>query len=289
MKTVFSPQDVAHKFAHQLQSEARNSGNTLFFENDRIYSYGKHFCIARFKTNEIGEKALLFTTRGYSNTTAKHISIVRSATNHLNVIFCNDPNDSATLNIEAFENNIKNALTGILNARKPEKYIDAAEYVFNQLEKYCAFFGLSIPADAIELIESAKTGQYKEYLAKEAIRIENEKKEAQLRAVQQFKKQLTKWRKGEGRLLYNRPLDRDYLRYNGKRIQTSQGIEIPLEIGKRVYNRILKTVKTGGCFGECDFKVLDFDVKEVTAKLITVGCHKIEMTEINKIAKQLNW
>ena len=82
MKKVHTPQNVTHLFANQLQDEARTQTNNLFFYNDKIYSYGHHFCIAKHYNG-----ILLFTERMYSNTTAKHINHVSSATNRKEKVF----------------------------------------------------------------------------------------------------------------------------------------------------------------------------------------------------------
>ncbi len=70
---------VAHLWANQAQTSARNATNNFFFDLDTIYSYGSHFPIARHITNKRKQKAILFTTRGYYTTTAKHIREVRGA------------------------------------------------------------------------------------------------------------------------------------------------------------------------------------------------------------------
>jgi len=66
-KTVFSDlSQIAHLWANQHQSEARNSSRNLFFNNDTIYSYGHHFPIGKHVKNNAGEYATLFTLRTYS-------------------------------------------------------------------------------------------------------------------------------------------------------------------------------------------------------------------------------
>jgi hypothetical protein len=287
MKKVNSPDTVAHLFAHQSQNEATNSNRSLFFENDKIYSYGRHFCIARHVTAKDGDPALLFTTRRYSNTTAKHISIVRNATNHINKIYCNDPTATNKHNFNSFETEIENALKGLATARKPEKYIQEAEQIQGRAEKYAQFFNLITPPQIAELLESATTGKYKEYLIQEADRIQKEQEQADAKALKAFKKLLSTWRAGETERLYNRMQNLDFLRINNNgRIQTSQGVEVPAEIGKRAYNWI-KNTKI--CNSECNYQILEFSVKELTKEFIKIGCHTIEIKEINKIAKQLNW
>jgi hypothetical protein len=283
MKLVLSPDMVAHKWANKQQDSARNSGNTLFFEGDTIYSYGRHFPIAKHVSG-----AVLFTTRTYSNTTAKHISIVRHASNHLKKIYCNNPADSIASNFEAFEKNIKSELAGLARAKKPMKYISAAQSVFEEAKNYAEYFNVEVPQHLYDLIDSATSGKYAEYLSREQARWAEEEKIRQAGEVLKAKKQLAEWRKGKLNRLYNRLDDKDYLRIGNKgRIETSQNIEVPIELAKRVYKKIVGLIKLGGCNGNCDFDILGFKVNEITKEYIKVGCHKIDIKEINKMAKKI--
>lgn len=82
----------------------------------------------------------------------------------------------------------------------------------------------------------------------------------------------------------------DYLRYNGKRIETSQGIEIPLQIAQEAFNFIRNILPQGGCLdGSCDYEILDYKVKSITQDYLEIGCHRIEISEINNLAKELKW
>ena len=79
MRHVFSnSHDVARDWSNYKgeQSFARNPRGSVFYESDTIYSYGHHFPIARHVWNDESEHAILFTIKGYSNTTAHHKSIV---------------------------------------------------------------------------------------------------------------------------------------------------------------------------------------------------------------------
>lgn len=92
-KTVYPTREIAHLWAHQTQPAARNQIRNFYFDGDTIYSYGSHFPIARLikvawqsgRGND--ERCVFFTTRGYSVTTAKHISFVRRAIPHNVPIF----------------------------------------------------------------------------------------------------------------------------------------------------------------------------------------------------------
>lgn len=287
VKSVFKVGEIGHVFAHQTAEHGR-CNNNIFFNGDTIYSYGTHFPIAKHVTNKKKEKALLFTTRSYSNTTAKHIAVVRSACSHLNFIYCFNPNSEHNENIESFHVMMKNQLNGLNKAKKPEKYIEPAKDTLNDLKKYCEFFSLKVPAKSIELIESAENGGYKEYLEKEAKRIEAQEKAAKKREQKKFQETLKNWREGKSDRLYSRFFDRDYLRYNGKRIETSQGVEIPLEVGKKAFAFITSTISNGGC-NDCEYKILGYRVGSVTKEMLRIGCHNIDISEINNVAKQLNW
>jgi len=80
------------------------------------------------------------------------------------------------------------------------------------------------------------------------------------------------------------------LRYNetSKRVETSQGIEIPVIMANKFYKHILSVNKKGGCT-DCPTKLMEYDVKEINSKFIVIGCHNVDIKEINKIATLLQW
>ena len=65
--------EVAHFWANKVQTIGKS--NNMFFNNDIIYSYGYHFPIAKHINNNL----ILFTSKGYSVSTSKHLSITRLA------------------------------------------------------------------------------------------------------------------------------------------------------------------------------------------------------------------
>jgi len=85
-------------------AEGKTSGRTkhLYIEGDTIYSYGSHFPIAQ-RIVLGGETAYLFTTGGYSTTTARHKSLVRHAIRHNVVIEARQLNRPLDLDWFRFE------------------------------------------------------------------------------------------------------------------------------------------------------------------------------------------
>ena len=77
-RKVYPTSEIAHLWAHQSKPEARNPHGNFYFEGDTIYSYGRHFPIARHIEHN-GKKAILFVDHGWSVTTAKHIGEVRGS------------------------------------------------------------------------------------------------------------------------------------------------------------------------------------------------------------------
>ena len=92
-RTVHPADMVAHLSAHKSQDFARNPGHNFYFHGDTIYSYGSHFPIVRHVENKRG-RAVLFTTRSYSATTAGHKCMVEGACRHLTVFHVADVNNT---------------------------------------------------------------------------------------------------------------------------------------------------------------------------------------------------
>lgn len=274
MKKVNTPENVAHLFANQLQSEARTQTNNFYFYDKNIYSYGSHFCIAKF----VDANTLLFTERGYSNTTAKHINHVWNATSHIKKIHCAYPTGSHEQNFNYWLIEAENSIDKLKNARKPEKYLSELNHIKDKANEYAQYFGIATPItleNALSITDKAETIAYLESKA-EAIAKEKKRKETELK--KEHKNQLKKWKNHEIYSLYQRD-GFDYLRKDSENFQTSQGVKIPIAIGLRFYNNIInKTIKVGD-------KFLDYTINEINDKLIKIGCHTITLKEINTIVK----
>ena len=291
MKKVLNADNVAHTWANQQQDEARTPNNSFYFYNNTIYSYGSHFPIAKHATNSKGETAILFTTRSYSMTTSKHIALVKqSIPNREIIIYCNNPENSANENILYWNRLIDNIYTSLAKAKKPEKYLLELSQLKYQLEKYCNFMEVEIP-EAISLkLEITSKAEIVEIVAKEqALKTEQEAKKA--KEQQKYnKEQIKKFRNFER---FNPLINFSCLRYNKatQRIETSQRIEIPVKLALVFYKAIKTALNTKELNTEIldNLKILDYKVKNLQKEFIEIGCHKIEMKEINKIAKSLNF
>lgn len=83
----YTHDEVAHNWANETGRKRR--GFNMFYEDNAdgsstIYSYGHHFPIATILTAPNGERVVLFTTRSYSISTSKHLTITRRALGYNN-------------------------------------------------------------------------------------------------------------------------------------------------------------------------------------------------------------
>jgi hypothetical protein len=142
--------DVARVWLRQSQDYGQErSGGRFYFQGDTIYSYGTHFPIAKLVTFPNGESGILFTTRTYSNTTAKHISRTWSAVrnSYRRVVFCRDPTVTADHrgNLLSFKHAMDSIATKHAKARKPELYAGDILAQAEMAREYCEVMMIEVP------------------------------------------------------------------------------------------------------------------------------------------------
>jgi hypothetical protein len=291
MKKVLNADNVAHTWAHQQQNEAYTPNRSFYFYGPTIYSYGSHFPIAKHATNSKGENRILFTTRKYSNTTAKHINKVWSSIpNRENLIFCYNPCETVNDNLTYWNREIDSIYRALAKAKKPSKYLFELTHLKAQILEYCNFMEVEIPQAISLKLDITSKAEIVEIVEKEkAIKAEIEAKKEKEKEKYN-KEQIKKFRNFER---YSPLINFSCLRYNEatQRIETSQRIEIPVNLAKVFYRAIKTALNTKELNTEIldNLKILDYKVKNLQKEFIEIGCHKIEMKEINKIAKSLNF
>ena len=265
MKTVFNNSELAHIYANQRQQHGRNSNRSFYFEGKTIYSYGGHFPIAKIVANESGDDCMLFTYRTYSNTTAKQINIVRSATRQYKKIYCHTPSTNHSSNFASWLQLAEHEATKLIKAKKPELYLNELSRLHSEVSEYAQFFNIEIPLNLTAVLCIKDKSENLEYMSKKAILIKEEKRQADKIQKQEFKEAINKWFKGETQRLYKR-CNIDFLRVNENRVETTQAVQIPIEIAKRLHDKIkTNTLKVGE-------SLLSYRVDQV-GDIIKIGCH----------------
>jgi hypothetical protein len=269
MKRVVSNHDVAHLFALQSQSEAMNSNRSFYFEGTELFSYGRHFCIAKFAD----ANTLLFTERSYSNSTAKHINYAWQATSHIRKIHCAFPAGSHAENFNWWKARANEQLELLKRSRKPEKYVAELLRIEDKAKKYSEYFGIEVDSKLQALVSIQDKEKAEEY-TREAERLEQE------RIAKEHKKELILFREFKRNSIYTRN-GFDYIRVDLDHFETSQGVRIPIAVGLAFYKYLSAGKITAGD------KLMQYEVRDVNKESISIGCHTITFKEINKAVKSV--
>jgi hypothetical protein len=275
MKTVFSNStEVIHKFVERSQSEGR-SGN-VFFENDKIYSYGRHYLLAEFIKNQKNDIAIMINDRGYSNTTSKHISEVRQGSRQFKQF----------LTMSTTEKNVLSQLEFLIDklqkAKKPEIYIFQARTLFASFCEFLDWKGENI--DSFPEIKAAfnvfNTKDIKSYFeTKQAAIKEREKIEAK-KALKAQKESLKKFFNYEVNYCYHMIEDFCRISKDSLFVETSQGVKVSTNEAKLLY----KLIKAGKDIR--GHKIGSYIVIALNGQL-KIGCHKINHKNMVEIGEKL--
>ncbi len=278
--------------------------------------------------NKTEEKVVFFTTATYSSTTSGHVSCVRQASSHMHKMYMHfipkaeDPMTSFSVhkdNLAYWCTQINKALGMFDSARENKEYLlrEARAYVTTANE-YIKFFELKgnitkqLRSVSKQILDEKWDLEVAVFKARKAKRIEHyeankteidkqrdklkakKAKAALAKAIEKSKERIATWRAGNYvRLAYEDLYGNTLLRYNEEkeRVETSQGVQIPKEIAHRFYRHIVAVLHNGGCHTteKCAYKVLDYQVKNISNEYIQVGCHHVPMDEVQMIVKQLNW
>lgn len=293
MKTKFNNSELTHIWANQTQTHGK--GSNMFFEYDSIYSYGYHFKLAQHMINQNGQKCVLFNDKSYSNTTSKHQRLVwRSIPSNIHffrvkTIF-NNIETATNAHLENLNNYLdiaENAKSKALTATKLKNgFIQQAKASIGVFDNYKAFFSLhglvfeyqtinKRYAEILEwLIDYQNSKEFKQWQIKQ----EENKKKAEIKAIEKAKESIEAFRQFKISSIYAN-LGHYLLRYNNETqmIETSGGVKMPRPLFVSAYKRLIRNeLEQGQHIGSYVFNGID-------GEIVTVGCHKIPMTEIQSV------
>jgi hypothetical protein len=261
MKTVFSSNsDCIHAYAQRTQSRGR-CGN-LFFEHDKIYSYGYHYELARF----IDAENILINNKGYSKSTGRHISATMQATRQYNQWY------TMTTEAQLVEYQLNGFKKSLLKAKKPEKYLIPALGLIEKYNESGQKFGFKNQSEnLLRLIEyfGSDFSDIQDRI-KENIQAEKAKKQ---RLLIEYKKAFYNFEPFEG-LRNQISLDYDLIRLNGENIETSQNVRVPLAEAQNLFKRFLNGENIKG------EKVGYYTIIKANPDLIKIGCHNLKPSDI---------
>jgi hypothetical protein len=282
--------DIAHEWANRQGGSGIGAGGNMLYGGGCIYSYGDHFMVARHVSNDKRERAVLFTERKYSQTTAKHIAIVRDASSQLNVIYVADPALSKDDLFTNWRERIMTIAEKLADAKRPQKYATEIENLYHEAERYADFFGYEIPELLAEAGNIRNGEQFADYLAKDKAEREAEEAAYNKRLKKAQTQKLKEWRVFKNNSLGS--LDGwDYLRYDVQtcEIETTQRVSFSLDEGKALYRFIETTIAKGSYADSSEQFLGQYPIIEINKAYIRIGCHKVAQKEIERFAKQQGW
>ena len=311
-KVLSSNQQVAHYFANSVQSEGKASN--YYFETGhdgvvRLFSYGRHFCVAR----RISADVFAMTTRTYGNSTSKHLAYARSALNNRTVVYCVHPEFGAATNKREAQQAMNAAMDEAETKRRiQQKTRDAhkarALYLAEQFNAYLA----ALPENERECEPFDLSGLADVRAALVAMKAQEEenarrKKEAAQVAAREY---LAAWRTdptmqtiGMSSLppalrLNTRSSDKRYIGQGVTQetetliIQTSHGAEIPVTDAQALWPVLLSVMRKERTPEEAARLVRRLGVYTLNTiradGSIVVGCHDIAFNEMARMAVTLN-
>lgn len=286
MKTKFSNKEIVHVWASQTQQ--RGKSNSMFFEGPTIYSYGYHFPMARIYSDE---SLTLLTSKGYSTTTAKHMSQVRGA---INTPFVVVP-DVTDLDYSKHSHNLDHLVTLIkdlqrkaINATKNGPlYAQQANLALNKLGIYLAAF--KIPVDV-----SKEAKKFYSHATKHGLFTKDEQERFKARlvasqAAEELKRQrimalksehFIRWQNGEDvpHDFYEFPVA---LRLKGEDVETSRGAKVPIDDARKFLCEYRAGRPLDG------FRIGFYTCSHIADGNLVIGCHMVPLTEIERLEKLL--
>lgn len=316
--------DIEHKWAHQVAKRGGGiegrKGN-IFYDGPSIYSYGRHFEMARIVTIDKPSgirgsvhpaKAVLITTRRYSVSTARHINDVRRAVSHMPTFNVPDLGASPRQLFDSYKARIADALKNADKASAAKRVASKAKEHWElrqvseltaQANELARFFGLrmrlKLPKGFENRIHTAHaiSLEYSGQLA-----AQRDKKYAGdrcERAIAERTELEPKWRAGQNVYFRHRYYGCAeslfaWLRVSadGTAVETSQGASAPIDHVRRAYQYLAPLVARGENWrtNGKTIHVGDFTVDSLAADgTVRAGCHTFEWSEIEALATAQGW
>lgn len=302
---------VVHLWAQQSPAKTKAKAGNIFFEGPTIFSYGRHFPMASFvKGKKKGSVAVVVTTREYSTSTSKHVSMVRNSipSSRMPVFFAPDIPPAAwskdgPLEFKqqharaAYDAYLERAAANFAKAKRARTngsyYLDCAKKQLRDALALAAFFGLRVkPFDPETYCAADIIARIEKQRAADVVAERKRIREAQAKAKDKF----VQWQHGDTvRCPYEFREDENgsaYLRAMGEQVETSQGAFVPLNHARRLFHFVKLCRMTGREFVANGTRVGvgHFQVERITPEgNATIRCHFFTWERISEFADKVGW
>lgn len=270
-------QEVAHRWAQRKGDSGK--GSNFFYEGDTLYSYGRHFIVAKHMTSPKGREFVLANPDSYSQSTTRHQYYAKRAlSEHTQIIYVNPGNHTPQRWLEELRSRYEHTLDRMKRSRSSQALIAAD---LDSLRQQMYFVVLEYELDA----QTPTAEDYSDLLAafEARERVRQDKRDAKHAA------QIEAWKRGDAiRAPHTRKV---YLRVWGETIETSHGANVPARVAPSLWRAVLRAKREGRSYKPTpsEAPVGYYTLGEIYADgSIRVGCHHIEFDELERIAGVLN-
>lgn len=274
---------VAHIWANQLKYIGK--GSNLFFEGTYIYSYGYHFTLGILYPER---NTVILNKRNYSVTTSRHQSIVRSASRQYKQIWAfypQSPMSEANVVIRMLQSLMNDYKVKI----KKTRVVAEMYSLLSNFSEFIEFVGFELPevykkdlseieafinSDAVQARLQLEAERERKRLAKKALK-ERNKYEAERNKFYSYK---------VSRIYSRGQYDLLRISQDGSRVETSQGVQIAVPVAKLAF-KMIQTVSPESLPGK---HIGPYKIISLENGVLKVGCHKILISDVEKIGHHIN-
>ena len=303
-KTVYPTDSIPHLWAHQTQDSARNPQGNLYFDGDTIYSYGRHFPIARHVEFR-GRQCVFVTTGKWSTTTAGHVRAVRmSIPNQVQTWFVENPLHDVPAVIVDRKFSIGQLRRELADSKSVDDRIQLYRKLVSavhELNKFVEFFGfkpkykMGLPKWEAHILAAESARRLAKIEAKRQTEQQREFERAQERRrllELEAPALIEAWRNGAPHNLAHRLWELPtMLRIRGEMVETSRGATFPVDHAKRALPIVQKLLAGGQQFranGQ-QIRLGHFSIDSIDQSgTVRAGCHTVERSEIERLIAQLS-
>ncbi len=289
MRTVFSNRQVCHVWASQSQGHGRSG--SIFFDGDTIYSYGRHYAMARIYSKAPCEQLALVNNYVYSNSTAKHLRDTYNALQgRMPSLAVPNPSDlKASENEDYLLDQIASTLD--LSFNNLCQYRQGLEMSLfeqikdlNTLRKFRdgkRFKEFDLDTETWNVVKEIQRSKHAKHSERELIKSERRERELKAERIE-YQGNIEAWpAHGETKSIPYRlmPTDFDRVRVSkdGTEIETMRGATVPISHARRLLMLVLNgAVRVGERVGH-------FTVDETDARFLKIGCHRISIEQAKQV------
>jgi hypothetical protein len=285
MKKVHSSRQLMHLFCNMTNGDLegfRTPSKNIYFEDGVLWSYGRHYPMARKLGVGIGHEfreIVLINSVKSSVTTQKHKSQICSSTKPNQWVFYvpNIREPRASENVEHLLNEVVDSIDAVLRCLK-YNYIDEVTRKIDTFNQYATAFRLkrfTLNAEFYTLLA----------ILSRDTQARNEVKEKEKYARQDAERAANRARwANEVKLWYTCEnttnissayfgLDYDPIRVNGVIVESPRGVKVSLE-DARAFALALKSGRV-----QVGDKIDAFEVESIDETFIQIGCHKLNIKQ----------